>query len=97
MKSNPFRTARRNKRIKTIGQCIEALVDCFSEEGSGDTIGSYILERAAEEAEKRRPARKEELDTLLKEIDERRAKWQEQDRIRLEQKQGFMLETKEKQ
>jgi hypothetical protein len=69
MKNNPFTKARRDKRIKTIGQAIDALVEAFSAEDSGDIMGSYILEQAAAEAKKRQPQRQAEWDAVMARID----------------------------
>ena len=72
IKNNPLKKARRSKQIKTVGDAIKYLVDAFSEEGSGDTMGAYILELAAKEVQSRLPARQAEWEAIMKRIDERK-------------------------
>lgn len=65
---NPFLVARREDQVKTIGDAIRLLVDAFSQEGSGDLIGSYILEEAAKEVRARESQRKVEWDEIMARI-----------------------------
>jgi len=70
---NPFHAARdaaRDSGQGTIGDMIRLLVDAFSQEGSGDTFGTYILEEAAKEVKAREPERKAEWDAIMARIKE---------------------------
>lgn len=69
MNKNPFKTARyETPEIKTVGDTIKALVDAFSGEGSGDTMGAYILEMAAKEVKERLPKREEEFAAMMERL-----------------------------
>ena len=69
---NPFKVAR--SKFKTIGEVIDALTEAFSEEGSADIMGAYMLEMAAKAAEARRPERQVEWDEVMARIDESKKK-----------------------
>lgn len=86
MKANPFKTARQDAQVTTIGDAIRLLTEAFSEEGSGDTMGAYILEMAYKQAQLRLPRRVEEYDKIMARIEA--SKEEPKDHVRIAKRKG---------